>query len=95
MPQRIQLSRRKGWTKPPTCVVVSRPSVFGNPFIAGVHGSTPQCVAMYRRWVLRSSSGAATRIRQRLDELRGKDLVCWCKPESPCHADVLLELANR
>lgn len=29
------------------------------------------------------------------DELRGKNLACWCKGESPCHADVLLELANR
>lgn len=29
-----------------------------------------------------------------LDELRGKDLVCWCPLSSPCHADVLLELAN-
>ena len=27
-------------------------------------------------------------------ELRGKDLSCWCAPNLPCHADVLLELAN-
>ncbi|WP_396917953.1 DUF4326 domain-containing protein [Mycolicibacterium sp.] len=27
-------------------------------------------------------------------ELRGHDLVCWCPLASPCHADVLLELAN-
>jgi hypothetical protein len=26
--------------------------------------------------------------------LRGKDLACWCKLDEPCHADVLLELAN-
>lgn len=26
--------------------------------------------------------------------LRGKDLACWCPLEQPCHADVLLELAN-
>lgn len=26
-------------------------------------------------------------------ELRGKNLACWCK-ESPCHADILLEIAN-
>lgn len=30
-----------------------------------------------------------------LDELRGKNLACWCRPEQPCHADVLLDLANR
>ena len=27
-------------------------------------------------------------------ELRGEDLACWCPLDRPCHADVLLELAN-
>lgn len=27
-------------------------------------------------------------------ELKGKNLACWCPPGEPCHADVLLELAN-
>lgn len=27
-------------------------------------------------------------------ELRGRDLVCWCPLDQPCHADVLLRLAN-
>ncbi|MDI9901323.1 DUF4326 domain-containing protein [Rhodococcus sp. IEGM 1409] len=27
-------------------------------------------------------------------ELAGKDLACWCPLDSPCHVDVLLELAN-
>lgn len=27
-------------------------------------------------------------------ELRGRDLACWCGLGQPCHADVLLELAN-
>ena len=26
--------------------------------------------------------------------LRGRDLACWCPLDGPCHADVLLELAN-
>lgn len=30
----------------------------------------------------------------RLPELRGKNLACWCSLNRPCHADVLLELAN-
>ncbi len=29
-----------------------------------------------------------------LHELRGKNLACWCPPDSPCHADVLIEVAN-
>jgi hypothetical protein len=31
----------------------------------------------------------------KLGTLRGKNLACWCALDAPCHADVLLELANR
>jgi hypothetical protein len=40
------------------------------------------------------------RITENLDELRGRDLACWCPlidefgHRVPCHADVLLQLAN-
>lgn len=30
-----------------------------------------------------------------LPELAGHDLACWCPVSQPCHADVLLELANK
>jgi len=30
----------------------------------------------------------------RIEELAGRDLVCWCPLDHPCHADVLLQLAN-
>lgn len=29
-----------------------------------------------------------------MDTLRGRDLACWCPLDQPCHADVLLDLAN-
>ena len=29
-----------------------------------------------------------------INELRGKDLTCWCPLDQPCHADVLPKLAN-
>lgn len=29
-----------------------------------------------------------------LSSLRGHNLACWCPLDQPCHADVLLELAN-
>lgn len=28
-------------------------------------------------------------------ELAGHDLACWCQLDQPCHADVLLRLANK
>jgi hypothetical protein len=30
-----------------------------------------------------------------VEELRGKDLACWCREDQACHADILLEKANR
>ncbi len=44
----------------------------------------------FRRW---ARSELASR-RLDVEELRGRDLVCWCPLGWPCHADVLLELAN-
>lgn len=32
---------------------------------------------------------------EKLAELRGKNLACYCAPGAPCHADVLLEIANQ
>lgn len=34
-------------------------------------------------------------LHERLHELAGRDLACWCPLDQPCHADVLLELANQ
>jgi hypothetical protein len=33
-------------------------------------------------------------LHARLHELHGRDLACWCPLDQPCHADVLLEIAN-
>lgn len=61
------------------------------------------CVEAFRsviRWGMHSEwwhFNNATRIewmRDHLGELRGHDLACWCPLDQPCHADVLLELAN-
>lgn len=49
-------------------------------------------VEFYRAW-LRSCMTTA-RHKTDLSPLRGKNLMCWCPIGQPCHADVLLELAN-
>jgi len=36
-----------------------------------------------------------TKLIAALPRLRGKDLACWCPLDQPCHADVLLEIANK
>ena len=40
------------------------------------------------------ASGAQSMAEYAPFALRGRDLVCWCPLDQPCHADVLLELAN-
>ena len=47
-----------------------------------------------RWWMGPESDAKKTAMRRGLPDLRGKHLACWCKPGEPCHADVLLELAN-
>jgi hypothetical protein len=89
-------------------VSVARPGPYGNPFIVGEttsHGwlakifdgkvmTAEHAVALFRRALLAEllSSDKSVDV---LMKLRGKNLACWCKPGEPCHADVLLELANR
>lgn len=92
-PKRIQRKRTRGWRMPKDTVYVGRPSKWGNPFwIGNQHGLTTieQCIAAYE-------IATAVKIEQGwldISELRGKNLACWCQLDKPCHADVLLELAN-
>lgn len=102
-PQRIHRQRTKGWRMPPNTVCVSRPGKWGNPFICGpafesesmsLPEVTPAIATeAYRSYLQRSLANHAS-TREALETLRGKNLACWCKPGTPCHADVLLELAN-
>ena len=85
-PRRIQRRRVKGWRMPPNTVYVGRPSKWGNPFRRREVGMY-EVALRYQR--LRKISKADVR-----RELRGKNLACWCPLDQPCHADVLLEIAN-
>ena len=102
MPNRIKFDRRRplpSWAK-----FVGRPSSFGNPFpVADFRGDHAAAVARYREWLddveappVRCGGKlyhrpSAAKIRQ---HLRGYKLACWCPLDEPCHADLLLELAN-
>lgn len=99
MPKRIQRRRVKGWKMPPNTVYVGRPTKWGNPYmLSGLRPaldfSRQGCVDAFRKWVEACNSRStidADRIRR---ELGGRDLACWCPLDKPCHADVLLEIAN-
>jgi hypothetical protein len=88
-PRRVQLRRTKGWRKPNGAISIARPHKWGNPFKVGVHAvDAAEAVRLYRQWL------PSAPIFDQLSELTGHDLACWCPLNQPCHADVLLELAN-
>ncbi|WP_170565590.1 DUF4326 domain-containing protein [Ruegeria atlantica] len=106
-PRRIQLQRTKGWRKPDNTTVVARPGPWGNPFKVGVHGDAEECVRKYRRLLgglidvasqpcpsYAEQSATLDHVREQIHTLRGRNLGCWCKLDQPCHAAVLLKLAN-
>jgi hypothetical protein len=59
-----------------------------NPFVLGRDGSRDEAIGKYRAWIVTQPA-----LMSALHELRGKDLICWCAPDS-CHAEVLAELVN-
>lgn len=91
-PIRVQLSRRKGWRMPPNTVKVARPTKWGNPFRVGIDGTRGECVDQFKQYL--AVNPASYRTERIKDQLRGKNLACFCRPGDPCHADVLLEIAN-
>lgn len=95
MPKRIQRKRVKGWKKPDNCVYVGRGSKWGNPYVVG--GSYPNPITLGESLQLYKTHIEDHIMLSFLDlsELKGKDLMCWCPLDQKCHADILLELANK
>lgn len=93
MPERVQRKRTKGWKMPPNTIYVGRPTMWGNYAPIDDRENRAYTVAWFRKWVAEDASWA-WKGRARI-ELRGKNLACWCRSDQPCHADVLLELANK
>lgn len=106
-PGRIQRRRALGW-RLGDAIYVGRGSRWGNLWRIGLarcgcrsagecnHNSfrcetATEAVAVYREWI---TAMPAHRRAALLAPLRGRDLACWCPLDQPCHADVLLELAN-
>jgi hypothetical protein len=85
---------------------VARPSPWGNPYIIGQDGTRAECVRYFRfllsgHLVITCKTPVAAQrefIRHAgafWKTLKGKNLACWCPPDAQCHADVLIEMANR
>jgi hypothetical protein len=110
MPNRVQLQRVKGWRMPANTRKVDRTTVFGNPFDSVKHDTSDavrnhrlwltgaltneQLLAQYPDIVAKHLIARRRRVLESLAQLRGMNLACWCSPARPCHADLLLKLAN-
>ncbi|WP_208180114.1 DUF4326 domain-containing protein [Sinorhizobium medicae] len=86
-------------------VHVGRPGPWGNPFVVGKHGDASYCVDLYKALLagllrvgadpeIQALESTRRFVAENADELRGQNLACWCRPGTPCHADVLLQIAN-
>ena len=87
-PKRIQRKRTKGWRMPEGAIYVGRGSRWGNPYRVGT------CLIPDARAAVDAFRANLPIGTINLSVLRGRDLVCWCPIDTPCHADILLEMAN-
>jgi hypothetical protein len=98
VPLRVQLKRSAGWKMPANTLKVDRTTRWGNPFTIAECGSVAIAVAQHGRWMrgeIAAPGGVEPPTREVLRAaLGGRNLACWCALNGPCHADLLLTLAN-
>lgn len=69
-------------------VYIGRGSKWGNPFVIGVDGDRDEVLDKYEEYAEREFT------EKDYEELRGKDLICYCAPKR-CHGDFLIRKANK
>lgn len=78
-------------------VYIGRPSEFGNPFTHIKNRETKaeyivstrkEAIQKYKEYLLNNSE-----LLDKIEQLRGKTLGCWCSPKK-CHGDVIIEILN-
>lgn len=79
-----RVHNKRAGSAPRGAIYIGRGSPWGNPFVIGEHGTRDEVCDRFEREVLPTLDVSA---------LRGRDLVCYCKP-ARCHGDALLQAAN-
>ncbi len=59
---------------------------------SGVVEDAAHAVTLFQFWLFVKVPFTAAELQAGLE---GRDLACWCRVGQPCHADVLLEIANQ
>jgi hypothetical protein len=97
-PNTVKVDRSTKWGNPFTVAECREAGYIGTD-----EAIAARCVEAFRVWLGPmwrnnwqgpESEAARAAILDNIAHLCGKHLACWCKPGSPCHADVLLEIAN-
>lgn len=105
-PEAIRVDRGTRWGNP--FKITRRPhSNLHDVRAPGLDGLPSECAGseegarsvacqLFRSMIYAGLAGpAGADLRRKMDEeLRGRDLACWCPLDADCHADVLLEMAN-
>ncbi|GJQ53401.1 MAG: hypothetical protein HKUEN02_22480 [Anaerolineaceae bacterium] len=92
MAKRIQRKRTRGWKMPEGAVYVGRPTRWGNPYKINFTWERGMVVECFEEHL---NNMPKEELEKLIEPLRGKDLACFCPLDEPCHADVLLRLANK
>jgi hypothetical protein len=107
-PRRVQLSRRKGFDLQAESKKlnglpakrVTRPGKWGaKTYHLDPEAAQAKAVELCGLWLRGrldkklSPADPPSRAEMR-EELAGHNLACWCRPGTPCHTEVLIELAN-
>ena len=97
----VSVARPSSWGNPYTVA-----GAIKNGYASDEETARKVAVEFFRSWLLGLSGGEQDTyrtgarfydriwMREHLPELIGLDLACWCKPGDPCHADVLLAVAD-
>ena len=75
---------------PSGTISVAKPAKWANQYSWWARGGYDVAAEMYRDYITR----CPRLVEAAKSELRGKNLACSCPRRKPCHADVLLDLAN-
>ncbi len=100
-----QMTKPVRWRMPENTVKVDRTTKWGNPFHThgdGIKMDTGLAVSLFADTIKKSGGSMSNprrfetivTVEDIKRELRGKNLACWCEVGTPCHAEVLLRIAN-
>ena len=89
----INLRHGREVLKDPDVVRIDRATKWGNRYVIGRDGDRAGVIARYREWLWRAIQNGEIELAA-LAALQPKRLACWCRPEDPCHGDVLARAAD-